>query len=165
MKGADRSENPWLGEKEGSPTLPSPVSASARGGHWELLSALTCRVPGSPHLHTPPPHLARPQAPDAEGVTQVLKPQGQSHCDHYIDGYAPDEPFAALSLFSCCLNYEEQPLLSGIFWCISLCISSLGTGSREPTSISVLFVFPGPLTLLHGALLCSLLNLDALSGL
>lgn len=130
MKEADRSENPGLGEKEGSITLCSLVSASAGGGHGELLLALTSGVSGNPHVHLP----LRPQAQDAEGVTQVLKAQGQSLCDQHTHGRAPEEPFAILSLFPSCINYEAQPLLSGIFWCISLGISRSGTGSQEHTS-------------------------------
>ena len=89
----------------------------------------------------------RPQAQDAEGVTRVLKAQGQSPCDQHTRGRAPEEPFAVLSLFPSCINYEEQPLLSGIFWCISPGISRSGTGSQERTFLSVLFVFPDPLAL------------------
>ena len=76
----------------------------------------------------------RPQAQDAEGVTRALKAQGQSPCDQHTRGRAPEEPFAVLSLFPSCINYEEQPLLSGIFWCISLGISRSGTGSQGRTS-------------------------------
>ena len=93
-------------------------------------------------------HLTlRPQAQDAEGVTRVLKAQGQSPCDQHTRGRAPEEPFAVLSLFPSCINYEEQPLLSGIFWCISPGISRSGTGSQERIFLSVLFVFPDPLAL------------------
>ena len=59
MKEADRSENPGLGEKEGSITFHSLVSASAGGGHGELLSALTSGVPTN-HVHTPPPRPVHP---------------------------------------------------------------------------------------------------------
>ena len=101
MKEADRSENPGLGEKEGSITFCSLVSASAGGGHGELLSALTSGVPGNPHVHlTLLSHLTLcPQAQDAEGVTWVLRAQGQSPRDQHTRARAPEEPFAVLSLF------------------------------------------------------------------
>ena len=154
MKEADRSENPGLGEKEGSITFCSLDSASAGGGHGELLSALTSGVPGNPHVHLP----LHPQAQDAEGVTWVLKAQGQSPCDQHTHGCAPEEPFAVLSLFPSCINYEEQPLLSEIFWCISLGISRSGTGSQEYTSFQFwlysLILWPS-----LGTLLQSLFNL------
>ena len=130
MKEADRSENPGLGEKEGSITFCSLVSASAGGGHGELLSALTSGVPGNPHVHL----TLCPQAQDAEGVTRVLRAQGQSPCGQHTRGHAPEEPFAILSLFPSCINYEQQPLLSGIFWCVSLGVSRSGTGSQEGIS-------------------------------
>ena len=136
MKEADRSENPGLGEKEGSITFCSLVSASAGGGHGELLSALTSGVPGNPHVHlTLLSHLTLcPQAQDAEGVTRVLRAQGQSPRDQHTRARAPEEPFAVLSLFPSCINYEKQPLLREIFWCISLGVSRSGTGSQERSS-------------------------------
>ena len=156
MKEADRSENPGLGEKEGSITFCSLDSASAGGGHGELLLALTSGVPGNPHVHLP----LRPQAEDAEGVTRALKAQGQSPCDQHTRGRAPEEPFAVLSLFPSCINYEEQPLLSGIFWCVSLGISRLGTGSQGRTSFQ--FWLGSPILWPSlGALLQSLFNLGS----
>ena len=75
-----------------------------------------------------------PQAQDAEGVTWVLRAQGQSPRDQHTRARAPEEPFAVLSLFPSCINYEQQPLLSGIFWCVSLGVSRSGTGSQERIS-------------------------------
>ena len=142
--------------EEGSVTLRPPASASAEGGPWapdpQGLLRAHCGSPGAPDPTCPvssPDSPPPARSPHAERVQWVLKPQvtepvgptprrtcSQTHTSLFSSHFP-----AGLIMRRV---VGTQPLLSGIFWCISFSTSRLGMGIRSLLTFQSCLFFLSP---------------------